>query len=90
VTTISSTNVNTVKSKFVSDPNNTKLNTQMFFYIYYNIQKSNSSPYYGNCISGVMVRVLALCVVDRGFEPPSGQPKTIKLEFVAAPLSTQH
>ena len=38
-----------------------------------------------------MVSVLASGVVDRGFEPWSGQTKkTIKLVFVASPLSTQH
>jgi hypothetical protein len=29
----------------------------------------------GNCISGVMVNMLASSVVDRGFEPRSGQIK---------------
>jgi len=29
----------------------------------------------GNCISGVMVNMLASSVVDRGFEPRSGQTK---------------
>ena len=40
----------------------------------------------------VMVRVLILSAVDRGFEPRSGQTKekTMKLVFVAPPLSTQH
>jgi hypothetical protein len=33
------------------------------------------------CIGGVMVSVLASSAVDRGFEPWSGQPKTIKLVF---------
>ena len=33
----------------------------------------------------VMVSVLALSVVDRGFKP-----NTIKFAFVASPLSTQH
>jgi hypothetical protein len=37
-----------------------------------------------------MVNVLASSVVDRGFEPQSGQTKTIKLVFFASPLSTQH
>jgi len=31
-----------------------------------------------------------LQVIDGGFEPRSGQPKTIKLVFVASLLSTQH
>jgi hypothetical protein len=42
-----------------------------------------------NRIGGVMVSVLASSVVDRGLEPRSGQPKTMKLVFVASPLSTQ-
>jgi hypothetical protein len=43
-----------------------------------------------NRISGVMVNVLALSAVDRGFEPDRVKPKTIKLVFVASPLSMQH
>ena len=39
---------------------------------------------------GVMVSVLASSAVDRRFEPRSGKPKTMKLVFVASPLSTQH
>jgi len=34
--------------------------------------------------------VLASRAVHREFEPRSGQTKTIKLVFVASPLSTQH
>jgi hypothetical protein len=34
--------------------------------------------------------MLASCAVDRGFEPGWVKPKTIKLVFVASPLSTQH
>ena len=41
-----------------------------------------------NHVSGVMVSMQS--VVDREFEPRSGQPKTIKLVFVASPLSMQH
>ena len=38
-----------------------------------------------------MVSVLSSRVVDRGFEPRSGQTKDyIKLVFVASPLSRQH
>jgi hypothetical protein len=39
-----------------------------------------------------MINVLASSVVDRGFEPRSGQvkPKTIKLVFAASPLSMRH
>jgi hypothetical protein len=36
-------------------------------------------------IGGVIVSMLDLSEVDRGFKP-----KTIKLVFVASPLSTQH
>ena len=36
-----------------------------------------------------MVSILTLSVVDHVFEPQFG-PKTIKLVFVASPLSTQH
>jgi hypothetical protein len=43
-------------------------------------------------ISGVMVsvRVLASSAVDRGVEPQSGTPKTIKLVCGASPLRTKH
>jgi hypothetical protein len=44
-----------------------------------------------NHIDGVMVNVLTLSGVDHGFEPMSGQPKTIKsVVYVASPLSMQH
>jgi len=43
-----------------------------------------------NRIGGVMVSVLASSAVDRVLEPRSYQSKTIKLVFVASPLSTQH
>ena len=36
-----------------------------------------------------MVNVLASSAVDPGLEPRSGQTKTIKLVFVASPLSRQ-
>ena len=42
-----------------------------------------------NRIGGVMVSVLASSAVDCGFEPDRVKPKTIKLVFVASPLSTQ-
>ena len=38
----------------------------------------------------VKVSVLSSSVVYRGFECRSGQTKTMKLVFVASPLSTQH
>ena len=44
--------------------------------------------YMVNRIGDVMVSILVSSVVDRGFEPRSGQ--TIKLIFVAFPLSTQY
>jgi hypothetical protein len=37
-----------------------------------------------------MASVLAPCAAHRGFEPSRVKPKTIKLVFVASPLSTQH
>ena len=37
-----------------------------------------------------MVSVLASGVVDRGLNPGRVKPKTIKLVFVASPLSMQH
>jgi hypothetical protein len=37
-----------------------------------------------------MVSVLASSAVDRGFDPDRVKPKTIKLVFVASPLSMQH
>jgi len=37
-----------------------------------------------------LVSVLASSEVGHGFEPRSVKPKTIKLVFVASPLSTQH
>ena len=43
-----------------------------------------------NRISGVMVSVLNSSAVDRGFESDQVQPQTIKMVFVASPLSTQH
>ena len=41
-------------------------------------------------IGNIMVSVLASCVVDRGFEPQSGQTKDYKIGIVASPLSMQH
>jgi hypothetical protein len=43
-----------------------------------------------NHIGSVMVSVLASSAVDRGFDPDQVKPKTIKLVFVASPLSMQH
>ena len=37
-----------------------------------------------------MVSVLASSEVDHGFEPDRVIPKTMKLVFVASPLSTQY
>ena len=44
-----------------------------------------------NRIGGVMVSMLAYSVVDRGFEPKSVKPKTMKLVllFVASLLNMQ-
>ena len=46
--------------------------------------------HFQNRIGGVIVSVLASSSVDRGFEPLRVNTKTIKLVFVASPLSTQH
>jgi hypothetical protein len=43
-----------------------------------------------NRIGGVIISVLASTVIDRGFESDRVISKTIKLIFVASPLSTQH
>ena len=43
-----------------------------------------------NRIGGVMVSVLATCVVDHGFESMSGKTKVIKLTFLTSLASTQH
>jgi hypothetical protein len=43
-----------------------------------------------NIIRGVMVSVLASSVVDCGFAPRSGQPKTMQMVCVASLLSTQN
>ena len=43
-----------------------------------------------NRIGGVMVNVFASSVVDRVFEPRSGQPKTIQFVCVAYTPSTHH
>ena len=45
--------------------------------------------YHSNRIGGVMVSVLASSAVDRGLEPQPGRTKTIKLVFIASPISTQ-
>jgi hypothetical protein len=41
-----------------------------------------------NCSGGVMVNVLALCVVDHGFKPRSGQTKDYKIGICC--FSTKH
>ena len=43
-----------------------------------------------NCISCIVVSVLALSTVDLVSNPSWGKPKTIKLVFVCSPLSTRH
>ena len=43
-----------------------------------------------NRIDGVIVSAPASIAVDRGLEPRSVKPKTIKLVSVVSPLSTQH
>ena len=46
------------------------------------------SSFYLNCISGVMISVLTLGAVDLGSSSGRVKPMTIKLVFVASPLST--
>ena len=41
-----------------------------------------------NRMGGVIVTVLASNLVDRGFEPGSGQTKDYEIVFVDSPLST--
>ena len=50
------------------------------------------SPPKGNRISGVMVSVLTLSAVDRGFEPQSGQTNDYKIGICcfSAKVSPQH
>ena len=55
-------------------------------YIFKNYKIVNKAK----CIGAVMVSVLASSAVDCGFESRSGQPKTLKLVFVASSLGTQH
>ena len=43
-----------------------------------------------NPIGDVMVSALPSSLVDRGFDPDRVKPKTIKMIFVASPISTQH
>ena len=43
-----------------------------------------------NRIGGVMVSMFVTSAADRGFEPDHVRPKTIKLVFVASPISKQH
>jgi hypothetical protein len=43
-----------------------------------------------DCISGVMVSMLASSAIDCGFESMSVKLKTIKLVFAASPLCMQH
>ena len=59
-------------------------------YVYCVLDYKDNSKYTKSkkkCISGVMVSVLASSVINRR---DRDKPKTIKLVFVAAPLSTQH
>jgi hypothetical protein len=43
-----------------------------------------------NHIDGVVVSLLALSVVDHGFEPQSGKTKGYKIGISSSPLSTQY
>ena len=44
--------------------------------------------YKTNCICGVMGRLFASSAADRGFDPLSGQAKTMELVLVPSPLIT--
>ena len=48
----------------------------------------NTGPIKSNLINGVMVNVLALSVVDRGFEPRSGKARGYKIGICC--LSAKH
>ena len=43
-----------------------------------------------SCLGDVMVSMLALREVDRGFEAWLGKNRDLKLIFATSPLSTQH
>ena len=47
---------------------------------------SLSNLYNGNCISGVMVSMLASSAGDHGFEPLSGQTKDYKICMYCFPV----
>ena len=67
------------KENMLKNQTNNKHIFVYFFYIY--------KPLF-NRIGGVIVSMLASIAVDRGFKPDRVKPKTIKLVFVASPLST--
>ena len=50
----------------------------------------DSSEVDNGFIGDVMVVMIASSEVDSGFEYDRVKPKTLKLVFVASPLSTQH
>jgi hypothetical protein len=52
-------------------------------------ERATRTPLKTNRIGGVMVSVLASNAVDCGFEPSRITPETIKLVFLASPLSTR-
>ena len=56
-------------------------------YMLYHLYSVGKSRY--NHIGGVMVNVFASNVVDRGFEPRSGQTKDYEIG-ISSPLSNQH
>jgi hypothetical protein len=68
----------------------TLIKQPIVMYYLYTLNWSLFFPNITNHIGGIMVSLLASSVVEHGFEPPSGQTRTMKLIFVASPLSTQH
>ena len=52
--------------------------------------RPNDIPKIFNCIGDVIVSMLASSAVDRGSSSSWVKPKTMKLVFVASPLSTHY
>ena len=73
-------------SKFSSHINIFEWKRIICSYLYCHWRYNNQKK--GNCIGGVMVSVLASSVVDRGFEPRSGQTKDYKIGICC--FSTKH
>ena len=65
-----------------------KFKYQQYVEIYCSVFWLSKYPTTRNRIDGIIVSVLDSNTVDRGFEPRSVKPNTIKLVIVASPLST--